>query len=768
MKKIFMLTSMLIVQFVLIAGSKITGIVVDEDGDSRLPGASVMLANDKGKTIKSVATDDMGKFKIANVENGTYLLHVTFIGYEPQSISLTNLDDDVNVGTVKLTHKLSVLDEVVVEGDAVINKVDRQIILPTSAQRRASTNGVSLLQHLQIPSLAINPIDKSIKTNFGSDVQLRINGVEATIGEVVALRQRDVLRVEYHENPGLRYGNAAAVVDFIVKRSETGGNVTADLMNGVKPLGAGDYNVSARYNRNKSALGAVLSWERRDLEWIRENYESFVYPNGILENEEMGNPTRLKYDNMNLSISYNYADGKNMLNIAFRDIYNNTPNSFYDRNSVLYQEDNVYDIVDKQASKSHIPSLDMYYQRNMGEGQNLYLDIVGTYLKSSNDRRYSMSETGIEPTSVITSEVDGSKYSIIGEAIYECQLLSGTLTVGAKHNHSQMDNVYDGDINSKVKMNMDETYMFAEYKSRVKRLDYMVGIGAMRTGYEQGNASQEKYIIRPTLTLSYNITNGFSLKYNAYMSGYSPSLSDLSDVSQKMDAYQVRRGNPGLHSVTFYTNNLSASWRSRYVNAELSGRYSYDDKPIMEKTSFDGNKFVRTFANQRGFHRINLQATVQVFPFKDYVQVRLTPFFNRYISNGTDYTHTYSNWGLRGSIMAMYKNWGMMIDMNTSYCELWGETISRGEKLHSIAIGYNTEKWSIQAMLMNPFTKRYEQGVENLSHLAPYKQIAYSDDFKRMVMLNVSFNLDFGKQRGTSGKRINNSDTDTGILSGSK
>ncbi len=768
MKKIFMLTSMLIVQFVLIAGSKITGIVVDEDGDSRLPGASVMLANDKGKTIKSVATDDMGKFEIANVENGTYLLHVTFIGYEPQSISLTNLDDDVNVGTVKLTHKLSVLDEVVVEGDAVINKVDRQIILPTSAQRRASTNGVSLLQHLQIPSLAINPIDKSIKTNFGSDVQLRINGVEATIGEVVALRQRDVLRVEYHENPGLRYGNAAAVVDFIVKRSETGGNVTADLMNGAKPLGAGDYNVSARYNRNKSALGAVLSWERRDLEWIRENYESFVYPNGILENEEMGNPTRLKYDNMNLSISYNYADGKNMLNIAFRDIYNNTPNSFYDRNSVLYQEDNVYDIVDKQASKSHIPSLDMYYQRNMGEGQNLYLDIVGTYLKSSNNRRYSMSETGIEPASVITSEVDGSKYSIIGEAIYECQLLSGTLTVGAKHNHSQMDNVYDGDINSKVKMNMDETYMFAEYKSRVKRLDYMVGIGAMRTGYEQGNASQEKYIIRPTLTLSYNITNGFSLKYNAYMSGYSPSLSDLSDVSQKMDAYQVRRGNPGLHSVTFYTNNLSASWRSRYVNAELSGRYSYDDKPIMEETSFDGNKFVRTFANQRGFHRINLQATVQVFPFKDYVQVRLTPFFNRYISNGTDYTHTYSNWGFRGSIMAMYKNWGMMIDMNTSYCELWGETISRGEKLHSIAIGYNTEKWSIQAMLMNPFTKRYEQGVENLSHLAPYKQIAYSDDFKRMVMLNVSFNLDFGKQRGTSGKRINNSDTDTGILSGSK
>ena len=767
MKNILMLALALMVQLALVAGNKIAGTVVDGGDNSQLPGVSIMLANDSGDMVKGVATDEMGRFEIADVEDGTYLLHVTYIGYTPQSISLTNLDGDVNVGIVKLEQKPNVLGEVVVEGGAVINKVDRQIILPTSAQRKASTNGVSLLQHLQIPSLAINPIDKSVKTNFGADVQLRINGVEATKGEVVALRPRDVVRVEYHENPGLRYGSAAAVVDFIVKKNETGGNVAADLMNGIKPLGAGDYNVSARYNRNKSALSAVFSWERRDLDWIRENYESFVYPNMILENKEIGNPTRIKYDNINLSLSYNYADDKNMLNIAFRDVYNNTPNSFSDRNSVLYQGEDVYGIVDRQATKSHIPSLDVYYQRNLGGGQNLYLDVVGTYLKSSNDRQYSMTMVGIEPTSIV-SEVDGSKYSVIGEVIYERPLWGGSLTTGAKHSHSQMDNVYDGSIRSKVKMNMEETYLFAEYKSRVKKLDYMVGIGAMRTSYRQGGLSQEKYVARPTLTLSYNVTNDISLRYNAYMSGYSPSLSDLSDVSQEMDAYQVRRGNPGLHSVTFYTNSLSASWRNRYVNVELSGRYSYDDNPIMEETTFEDNKFVRTFANQQGFHRLNVQATVQVFPFRDYIQVRLTPFFNRYISNGKDYTHTHSNWGFRGSIMAMYKNWGMMIDMNTSYHELWGETITKGERLHSIAVGYNTEKWGIQAMFMNPFTKRYEQGVDNLSRLAPYKQIAYSDDFRRMVMINVSFNLDFGKQRGISGRRINNSDTDTGILSGGK
>ena len=317
-------------------------------------------------------------------------------------------------------------------------------------------------------------------------------------------------------------------------------------------------------------------------------------------------------------------------------------------------------------------------------------------------------------------------------------------------------------------MNMEETYLFAEYRSRVKKLDYVIGIGAMRTGYEQGNLKQEKYIVRPTLTLSYNVSNNVFLRYNAYMSGYSPSLSDLSDIEQGMDAYQVRRGNPSLRSVIFYTNSLSANWRSRYVNVELFGRYSYDNSPIMEETQYDDGKFVRTYANQRGFHRINAQASVQVLPFKEYLAIRLTPFYNRYISNGNDYTHTHSNWGFRGSLMAQYKNWGMMMEMNTSYHDLWGETIQKGEKLHSIAIGYNTDKWSVQMMLMNPFTKRYSQSVENLSNLAPYCQVAYSDDFKRMLMLNVSFNLDFGKQRKAEGKRINNSDSDTGILTGSK
>ena len=148
--------------------------------------------------------------------------------------------------------------------------------------------------------------------------------------------------------------------------------------------------------------------------------------------------------------------------------------------------------------------------------------------------------------------------------------------------------------------------------------------------------------------------------------------------------------------------------------------------------------------------------------------ITLNPFFNRYICNVNSYTHIHSNFGFRGSIVGRYKKWMVMAEMNTSPHDLWGETLSRGEALHTIAVGYNHDKFSIQGMIMNPFTKRDEQGVDNLSGLAPNRQLAYSKQLSQIVMLNVSFNLSFGKQNNGVRKKINNSDMETGILSGTK
>ena len=763
-----MLISMLLVQGMAMASYRISGIVVDNGDASPLVGVTVLLTDDAGKQVMGVTTDADGHFALKEVAKGDYTLQCSYVGYDTFTMVLKQVERNTDLGEIRLLPATERLDEVVVEGEKVIRKIDRQLVMPTEAQKKASTNGVSLLQHLQLPNLSVHPLTKAISTNYGESVQLRINGVEATQAEVVAIRPTDVIRVEVHEQPGLRYGGAAAVVDYIVRRRDSGGNVSADLTNGVSPFGFGNYQVSGKYHRGKSSFTALVDWSRRDLEWNRENEETFRYPDQTITNREVvASPNRIKYDYLTTSLNYNYTNGeKSMLNIAFRNNLKDIPYSFTDRNTLLYQEDRVYLVKDRESTKTVIPSLDIYYQLNLKNDQHLYFDVVGTYLKSDGQRTYSMTEQGQAPME-IASKTEGDKYSLIGEAIYEQPLFNGKFTTGVKHHQATTENVYDNDVLTRVSMNTAETSLFAEYQGKVKKLNYTFGVGALRTSYEQGDAKQEKYFFRPTLNLSTQLGKLF-LRYNASLSGYAPSLSEMSDVTQPMDAYQVRRGNPDLKSVIFFTNQLSASYRTKGVSAELSARYSYDDRPIMEETLFEDGMFVRTFDNQKGFHRLNLQANLQLQPFKQYLSIKLNPYFNRYISRGNAYTHTHSNWGFRGSIIGMYKQWIAMVDMFTSYHVLWGETLNRDESIHSVAVGYNAGKWALQAMVMNPFTDDYHQGVENVSRLAPNKQRAFSKDFTRMLMLNVSFNLDFGKQKKTASKRIHNDDTDTGILSGSK
>ena len=768
MKTFIMMISMLLVQGMAMASNRISGVVVDDTDTSSLIGATIVLSDETGKQVMGVTTDADGHFVLKDVPMGNYTLQCSYVGYDTFTLVLKQLERNTDLGLIRLKPLSEMLGEVVVEGEKVIQKIDRQLVMPTSAQKKAATNGVSLLQHLQLPNLSVNPLTKAISTNEGKSVQLRINGVEATQAEVVAIRPADVIRVEVHEQPGLRYGGVAAVIDYIVKRRESGGNISSDLTNGVLPLGFGDYQLSGKYHHGKSSFTALVQWNRRDLEWNRENEETFRYPDKIITNREVvASPNRIKYDYLTTSLNYNYINGeKSMLNIAFRNNMRDIPHSFTDRNSLLYQEEKVYEVKDREQSKSVIPSLDIYYQLNLKNDQRLYFDVVGTYLGSDNQRTYSMTEQGQTPVEIF-SKTKGDKYSIIGEAIYERPLWNGKLTTGMKHNQATMDNVYDGDALTKVSMNTAETSFFAEYQSKVGKLNYTLGMGAMRTFYKQGKARQEKYFFRPTLSMSYSLGKVF-LRYNASLSGYAPSLSDLSDVTQPMDAYQVRRGNPSLKSVTYFSHRLSASYQNKWMNMDVSARYSYDDKPIMEETVYEDRMFVRTYDNQKEFHRLNTQANLLLQPFGQYVSIKLNPFFNRFISRGNSYTHTHSNWGFRGSIIGMYKSWTVMMDMFTSNHELWGETINKGESIHSVALGYNKEKWAIQAMVMNPFTKDYHQGVENVSHLAPNKQIGFSRDFCPMFMLNASFNLSFGKQKQAVGKRIHNDDSDTGILSGSK
>ena len=771
--KYFVLAAAMVCAVSMAANNKVSGVIKDAADKTALIGVNVSLKQGD-QQVSGTVTDAHGKFSL-ETETGEFVLECSYIGYEPIGMSLT-VSGNTHLGTIEMNEASTELSEVVVEGDAVIQKVDRQILLPNKEQLGASSDGMSLLQNLQIPRIVVNPVENSVKTLANQEVQLRINGIEASNSEVMAINPKDVIRIEYHDQPGVRYNGAAAVINYIVKHRDTGGNLMLNASNGVTMSGWGEYHLSGKVNFGKSSFSLLTHYSPRDIYWTRTNAETYNFSTGTIENREVGEPTRFKGNPVNLGLSYNWTNGeKNMLQIALRDNMLFMPQSETNRDSYLYQGTDSFAIHDHESTQSISPSLDIYYEHNLPDDNHLYFDVVGTYINSSNDRRFEQLPLGetVADTTDVTSRVRGNKYSLIGEAIYEKDWENIGLTVGVRHNQQWVENTYLGSADATVNMTTAETYAFAEVQQRVKQFSYAVGIGAMHTYIEQGGQKSSNWIARPQLTLSYDFGKGVFWKYKGYVSGYQPSLSAMSDVAQQIDKYQIRQGNPNLKPVMFVANEMQLSWQSKYVNLNIWANYSYDHKPIMEETYeqlIDGQAYaIRTYANHRGFHRLQVAPSVQVRLLQNKLIFTVAPFANYYVSLGNSYTHKHFNPGVRASFMGMYKGWQFFGEVTTRYNNLWGETLEYGEFYHQIGVGYNADKWGFRAMLMNPFSvKGYSIETKDLSALAPNTQHAEMRDFRQMLILNFHCNLDFGTQRRENGKRINNEDKENGILSGTK
>ena len=146
--------------------------------------------------------------------------------------------------------KTQELEEVVVVASKVIRKSDMDVYHPSQSAVEHSQNGMQLLNNLMIPSLSVNDALGSI-TAAGQSVQVRINGRPSSIDNVRALLPETIKRVEWIDNPGLRYGDANYVLNFIVANPAVGGSLQLSAMPALN-IAWGKYMADAKFNFGKS------------------------------------------------------------------------------------------------------------------------------------------------------------------------------------------------------------------------------------------------------------------------------------------------------------------------------------------------------------------------------------------------------------------------------------------------------------------------------------------------------------------------------------
>ncbi|MCD7899503.1 MAG: TonB-dependent receptor family protein [Bacteroides sp.] len=771
MKKTFLFT-MLLTLFVSAIGQNLSieGRIISTS-NYPVEYATVVLQTPDSVFISGGITDPKGHFQMKNLKEGHYNLSVSCIGYSSKNIEFNDFTKSINLGNLMIDSTSIALEEVKITASQIINQIDRKIVLPTPAQLKASTNGLSLLQQLQLSRITVDPVRKTVSLSGGETVQLRINGVEATIQEITALQPDDIIRVEHHDDPGLRYNGAGAVIDYITRRKDKGGYFAIDTQNSPH-IWFGNNQVSAKFNYKKSEFSAFYYGGYRSCNnrW-RENTETFNFEDGSsLTRIENGLPDKWAMNWNYLHFNYSYQEPeKYFFNATVRANINGAPRNYL--HSELYpinHPEQSVEMTDHSSSSERRPSVDLYYQRSFKKNQLLILNVVGTYTSSDNEREY-IEKTETELLTDIFSKVDGDKYSIIGEGIYEKGFKKGRLNAGIKHTQSFSDNTYTGNTEAITKMKQADTYGYIEIQQKIKKFNYSVGVGGMRSWFRQGDEGYQDYTFRPSVRLTYNFTDNSFIRYRGRIYSSTPSLSDLGETEQLIDSLQIRRGNPHLKPYTTYNNSLTYNIRIGKFSTELYLSHLYLDKPIMEQRIRENDKFVRTNQNQRNWQKLRSEITFKIGPIKDIVTFSFTTGMNYYDSRGLDYKHTYTDWFYKASVMANYKNWMLSFYLQSHEKNLYGEILRTNEEnFHILFLSYKHKQISVGVMTLNPFTDNWKMGSENKNKYTPSKNWEYIKESTRLFAISFTYNFSFGRKYESASKRLNNEDNDSGVMSGGK
>jgi len=771
MKKIFYLFLPLSFLSIYINAANVINIkgrIIDVKTKNPVEYVTMILLKSDSSYVSGCQTDVTGQFNLTGqFIKEDYLLKASYIGYKTTYLKISNLTTNTDLGNIELEEDAKSLGEVVITGQRIINKVDRQIIMPDSMQIKSSVNAFDLLSNMSLARLNIDPVNRTIKMGT-EEVQLRINGVRASIQEVVALRSEDILRVEFFEDPGVRFGNenVGAVVDFIVNRQKNyGGYVSIDGRN-APFVEFGDDNVTFKTNYKASEFGLnyYISYRGYDDRWT-DNSETLNFPENPIIREQKGVKAPMEYQYQYANLSYNLTQpDKYVLNILFKNQFYNydnisSYNNFYtDRNNPTFSSQ-------KNKGNEYVPVLDIFFKRELGKKQSLAFNVVGTYINSGSKRKYfeKEDETVI---SDIFNNIDGNKYSVIGEAIYEKQFEKLSFSAGGKHTQGFADNTYEGDTNLKTEMKNAETYFFAQLQGKLgKKFSYTVGAGGTRIWFKEGNKDATFYAFRPSIQLSYTANDNISIKYSFSVNTRVPSLGQLSNVEQQTDTYQISRGNPDLKPSNTYNNRLTFNYSKGIFDISSIFGYMYFDNIIISAYSIENDKIISFSDNHKGQHYLYWNGNITAKIIKDIWTLSGWANLSRDIfkSNlGDVNTYNGSSLGIRSNLM--YKNWQLVLGMNTRYKDLWGYSVNYGEDWNYVEAGYKYREAKLSLGMSYPFKNYWSAGGKNVSKIKPSKNWTYIEGNGHMLYLRFSWNISFGRKHEAGKKTLNNSDSDKGIL----
>ena len=215
--------------------NQIIGSILDNKGDA-LPFANVVLMS-RDSINKAVGQSDInGLFKLPiNLENGSYLLKVSLMGYITHLQKVPINAKELNVGKILLSENSKTLKDinVVAEKKAQQNNIEKTII---NADKLAVADGGNATDVLRSAPAVTVDIDGNVALRGDKNVAILINGVPASRygGDITKVLQSmpasNIESVEVINNPSAKYRaeGSSGVINIVTKKKKKPG-ITGSL-----------------------------------------------------------------------------------------------------------------------------------------------------------------------------------------------------------------------------------------------------------------------------------------------------------------------------------------------------------------------------------------------------------------------------------------------------------------------------------------------------------------------------------------------------------
>ncbi|MFT4535342.1 MAG: iron complex outermembrane receptor protein [Saprospiraceae bacterium] len=621
----------------------VKGQIIDEEGIP-LEYANILILNSADSTLyKGGLSEKEGWYTIDRIDDGSYLIHSTMIGFGnaySKSFSIIN-SNTVQVSTLKLTNGIEI-DEVTVTAKKpfIELKADKMIINVANSSISAGNSALEVLE--KSPGVIVDN-NNNISLRGKQGVLVTINGKNQYMSgdEITRLLETmpasNIDNIEIITNPSAKYdaeGNSG-IINIVLKKNEnigSNGSVSTQIRQGWRT--SHNHNLNLNYRSEKVNIygaGEYYNWGwEQNLRLMR----NIPFENGVTAFNQLANMVETGDGyNLSLGMDWNVSDNTSISLLAKRNegdeegLNDNTTNISGDNspefnilkvntignedyNRQNYNANVNHKFNDNGLDLSFDIDYNMYDNTELVNYDNFFLDADNVevdapfYLRNNRNTAIDILASKLDLTLPISEKVNleiGTKISMVNT------------DNGTQFDQKDSQGTWIDQIDRSNDFTYSEDVMAAYLNGSGAIGSFMIqaGVRIEQTTSEGRSITLDRTVPRsytdffPSLSVSKSINEKHNLSATFSRRIERPNYKDLNPFENYLDQYTFEKGNPFLNPQ--YTNAYGVNYAmGRQLFVALNYSHTSDAiTEVIEQVS-EENKNYQTTQNLDDFSNISI------------------------------------------------------------------------------------------------------------------------------------------------------------------